>query len=164
MMDWLLNLDPKVAELFKLTSSTMLTVAGLVVSVVALNFSYRNSRGWKPLLIIKSRLYTELHEPALSVFVDFEVWNRRKYPIIIRKLRVMGGDLKFIDVMKTKDGEAKLGWFVTMAGTRVLKFEDTAVQPAAVRHADTRYGKSVRPALFRRPLSKSPRLLCWERC
>jgi hypothetical protein len=60
-------------------------VASVIVAVVALAFNYRQNRGWKPVILV---LQCGFDQPFASI--EFEVWNRRKYPVVILIL-AMGG-------------------------------------------------------------------------
>lgn len=65
------------------------TVAGLCVSVASLVFGYRNNFGWKPLAIVLSHGSEGTNKPELiNVTLRFEVWNRRKYPIALRAIKI----------------------------------------------------------------------------
>lgn len=74
----------------ELISSASLTVMGLTVSVVAAVFTYRNNFGWAPLALITSiGLSSGRKYPGkYNATVDIEVWNRRKYPIIVRCISI----------------------------------------------------------------------------
>lgn len=66
---------------------------GLTVSVVAAIFTYRNNFGWSPLALITSIGMTAKADGAkkYTALVDVEIWNRRKYPILVRHM-VVGFD------------------------------------------------------------------------
>ena len=64
-----------------------LTVASLVVAGVSLYLTYRQSVGWSPILLLPRyglNFNRDLEPGEWIVYFDIEIWNRRKYPLIIR--------------------------------------------------------------------------------
>lgn len=84
-----------------------LTVGTFTVSLLSLMFSFRQQMGWKPIVVFKSYGIKggniNFDSPnilgangRLYCSVEFEIWNRRKYPIVINVVDVsFSGD--FID-------------------------------------------------------------------
>jgi hypothetical protein len=80
-----------------------LTAASLVVATVSLFLAYWQHVGWAPLLLmVRNGLRTAKEESAdhYTAQVQFEIWNRRRYPLIIRRIDVMFTALKFGERLK----------------------------------------------------------------
>lgn len=68
-------------------------LSSVVVAWVALRLNYRNNFGWNPALVVTERgvgAYGEAKDRFINViaYANFEVWNRRKYPIVIRAVKI----------------------------------------------------------------------------
>jgi hypothetical protein len=89
-------------------ASTALTVASLIVAVVALRFSYRSNHGWPPIIFITSQGLSHTDDGGDKITIGFEVWNRRKYPIVIRGCGVSFANIAVaaMDDWITFEGEA----------------------------------------------------------
>lgn len=74
----------------QLIAYVMLTIASVTVAAVSAFLAYRSNYGWNPLLLVVTRgLRGEQGPPELwAATITFEVWNRRKYPIVIREVLV----------------------------------------------------------------------------
>ncbi len=101
-------------------SSTALTAMSVTVGVVAAVIGYRNSNGWRPLLVVTGQSLIPMKRPdGISVWTEFEVWNRRKYPVVVRQMFVRFDEVKLTEVIlananEEKDGEEeKDNWHVT---------------------------------------------------
>jgi hypothetical protein len=82
------------APAFQLIASTALTVCSLIVAALAALFTYRNNFGWAPIVLVTEKTIKEdVREKAVGVpvtlLVQLQVWNRRKYPI--QTVRVLLG-------------------------------------------------------------------------
>jgi hypothetical protein len=75
-------------------ASTALTVASLIVAVVALRFSYRSNHGWAPIIYIIRQGLSHMGNGEEKLTIQFEVWNRRKYPIVINACGVSFANTK----------------------------------------------------------------------
>jgi hypothetical protein len=80
--EWLLGIDPKLITLMQIGMSTLLSAAGFFLAVVVMYFGYRNNFGWKPSVMILRRWDGSTEGDEKHAGVEFEVWNRQKYPII----------------------------------------------------------------------------------
>lgn len=93
---------------------TTLTAASLTVAVVSLFLAYWQHVGWMPLiLIVESHIKLadiDGDKPPQYYFIalNFEVWNRRKYPIAIRDIRMDSTSFRFRRVIK--DEKFEEGW------------------------------------------------------
>jgi len=74
-----------------------LTVTGLTVAVVSLVFLYRQNFGWKPIVLVVSKgLRGKGGEDTVLLIFEFEAWNRRNYPIVIRRASLDFENIKFL--------------------------------------------------------------------
>lgn len=79
----------KYAPLFQIVAYTSLTLSTIIVGVAALIFTYRNNFGWKPLCIVLSHgAGTPPSRQYIDATLHFEIWNRHKYPIALRELKI----------------------------------------------------------------------------
>lgn len=97
MVEWL--------PIAQFVASTALTGMSVTVAIVAAVFGYRNLNGWKPVLLSSGAWMGELKEPGMYVATIFEVWNRRKYAIMVRGITVDFGKLKSTKFVHVTTGE-----------------------------------------------------------
>lgn len=112
-------------------SSTALTLASIAVGLIALNVGYRNNFGWKPILLVKSYGIGSGHDWT-EVHCIFEVWNRRKYPLVVREMQVSFGDLKVDREARGAAAEGEL-WWATKEGT-LITHKSVSIEPT--RHQE----------------------------
>ena len=86
----------------QLIAFTVLTAANVTVAAVAATFSYYQNYGLKPVILILSQGFGE--EDA---YIDFEVWNRRKYPIVVH-----GVEIRFGNVTIEQAGKMITPWYI----------------------------------------------------
>src|SRR5262245_51602685 len=66
------------------------TVGSSVLAIVALVFSYRQNVGWRPVAFTRDAVVSDFSENQPAIFrVTIEVWNRRKYPLLLERIDVM---------------------------------------------------------------------------
>ena len=82
--------------IIQLIAYVSLTLASVIVASVSLFFAFRQNFGWKPILLITGHGWAGRGEYPDHYFatIDFEFWNRRKYPIVIRGTKVFFKDIK----------------------------------------------------------------------
>lgn len=126
-MEWILSLDPRLVTVAQFVSQSLFATMSAVVTLVALNIGYRNNFGWKPIILSRQPYMADLKKgPGMGAGVSFEVWNRQKYPIVLRQMRVTFGELKLVEAL----GQAKdNGWLVTAGGKIVHRYEQTQLEP-----------------------------------
>lgn len=90
-MDTLLGLDPKLITLLQIGVSTLLSLAGFFVGAVALFVSYRNNFGWEPVVWAHKR-WDGSDGSDVWAGAEFEIWNRRKYSIVVRVVEIDFGN------------------------------------------------------------------------
>jgi len=80
----------------QLIASLLFGLMSLSVACIALWVAYRNNFGWKPLVLLMS--YGIGGGGALGnvVTCSFEIWNRRKYPVVLREMQVSWGDTRIV--------------------------------------------------------------------
>jgi hypothetical protein len=76
-------------------ASTALTVASTIVAIVAATFSYRQNYGWKPVVLVLAHGFDN------NAWIDFELWNRRKYPVVVHGVEIKFGNLSLDHSGKT---------------------------------------------------------------
>ena len=114
---WLLKNDDGV----RLASSILFGFGSLVLSLIAINFSYRNSFGWKPLiLLISYRKASQLGKHVLRC--RFEIWNRRRHPVVLKEIQVSFGKTR----LESEDGFMPDNWSPTARGNLGLRFPNGA--------------------------------------
>jgi hypothetical protein len=95
-------------SIFQIIAS-LATGISLTVAGVSLYFAYRHNRGWKPAIVVVERAQFAGAQTALVVI--FEVWNRHKYPIIIKEVDVQFERFAFVNPPQDED-ENSVGWFL----------------------------------------------------
>jgi hypothetical protein len=89
-------------SVLQLIAYVALTIASVTITAVSATFGYRQNFGWKPLLLVTGHsLSGEGNKDTHGAIIDFEFWNRRKYPIVIRSIIVQ---FKNIDLIKGPHG------------------------------------------------------------
>jgi hypothetical protein len=90
--------------LMQWASTTILAFSSLTVAVVAVTFGYRNLRGWQPfILVTRQGGATDSQDKDRNLVLSFEIWNRRKYPIILQAIHISFGN-------KVLEGSANWTW------------------------------------------------------
>jgi hypothetical protein len=92
-------------------ASTALTLARVTIALVAALFAYRQNYGWKPAILVLSKGFGPDANGVHIAYVDFEVWNRRKYPIVIHGVEIKFGSLK-LDHRWEKHEWTKSDWWI----------------------------------------------------
>lgn len=91
------------APLFQLAAYTSLTFSTVIVGVTALIFTYRNNFGWKPIVLVTSHgVGSGMDDEHFDVALKYEVWNRRKYPIVLRSMTVRFKTISVVSGMSTR--------------------------------------------------------------
>jgi len=95
----------------QLAASASLTLMGLTVSIVAAVFTYRNNFGWPPLVLITSIGLSSGggENRKYNALVGVEIWNRRKYPLIVRGVSASIEGLELIDDHTRED---RIEWYI----------------------------------------------------
>jgi hypothetical protein len=80
----------KMVPLLQVVTNATLTLVGICIAVASLIVAYRNNFGWGPFVLVRRQRTEVTYNEGLKrvASLEFEVWNRRKYPIIIRKARM----------------------------------------------------------------------------
>jgi hypothetical protein len=76
----------------QLIAYSALTCASVIVATVSVVLAYRQNFGWPPIVLVRMFVINYSEQPY-EFTMEFEVWNRRKYPIVIQ-----GQDLRFRNV------------------------------------------------------------------
>jgi hypothetical protein len=107
-------------QIAQLIAYVVLTLAGVIVA-------YRSNFGWKPLALVTSHgLRGGGGEPDVYyAIIRFEVWNRRKYPVVIRSMYVHFRTLKLLH----RTHERVAGWVVF--DDNVYYPDETVLAPSA---------------------------------
>ncbi len=67
----------------QLIAYSALTCASVIVASVSLIFGYHQNFGWKPILFPTSIEIGHVGDNKYRLNIEFKVWNRRKYPIVV---------------------------------------------------------------------------------
>lgn len=125
MSDWFASNVP-VAQFL---SSTVFAIASGTIAYVAVRIGYRNAMGWKPVILANDPSMGELREPGgVFVGVYFEVWNRQKYPIVIRQMRVRLPGLHLLKTLPKMTPEDD-GWLVTGGNSLLQRYGEITLDP-----------------------------------
>ena len=100
-------------------SSIFLGVAGFALAIVTAYWSYRNNFGWEPIVILGrlglqgtyvidqlGNINPPNGQPRYQVRISIEVWNRRKYPVVVRKMVLVASRLDIVQEVGPVEG----GW------------------------------------------------------
>lgn len=111
-------------EMMQWISSTALTAASVVVSAAALTIAYRKNRGWKPVLVVTGRNQNDTQNAnRYTGGFDFEVWNRRPYPINVYYAELVPGN------PVQGDEDAPQGWALWHG--KLIFHGDVRIEPNA---------------------------------
>ena len=114
-----------------------LTAVNLVVAGSALFLSYRQSLGWKPIaFILSTGMISGPDDPGVyRGTIQIEVWNRRKYPIVIRGAEITVSSLKLLEPL-THRGK-RPPW--SRLGRSLLHRSDVVLEPNSKHNIDVEY-------------------------
>lgn len=96
------------APWLEIIASSIWACAGIILALVSLNFSYRQNRGWKPILLLQS--YGDGSSDDRKYYVvdiNFEFWNRRKHPVAVANVEIL---FSRIQLDQTVQGFDYGGW------------------------------------------------------
>jgi hypothetical protein len=132
---------PHDTQTLQLTAYVALTLSSIIVATTSLFIAYRQNFGWKPIIFPSSCGGGGAGKHGYTVSIDFEVWNRKKYPIAIRRVSV-----EYEKQVMHRYNEAALsqGWHIE--GEHMLVFD---------QHETLDPGKSRQYAL-EAPIEKAP--------
>lgn len=105
-------------------------VASAAVTFAALVVAYGQAIGWKPLLVVKRWGLLELRD-GIGSTTAFEVWNRRRYPIVVRRMKVDYNRVKMSELRDVTKGEKDPNWTV-MSG-ELHHWDEYVIDPGAHR-------------------------------
>jgi len=121
---------PLWVSLTQIGASILLGVSAFVVAVLGLNWSYRNNFGWKPIaLITSSGEQWKKGSGDHYAFIHLEVWNRFKYPITIRQMRISTFNLPVRRVLEFAPGGK---WYINT--NEVRHYGDHVIPPNSLMH------------------------------
>lgn len=82
--------------ILQLIAYCALTLASVIVAIVSAVFGYRSNYGWHPLLIVTNHGFSGVGGSKVhNAQITFELWNRRKYPIVLVFATVEFANMKF---------------------------------------------------------------------
>jgi hypothetical protein len=95
-------IEPATVALLQLVSSSVLALTTAIIAGTALSLNYRQNYGWKPVVLVGNlsnswdwpdmddeRWAKEPHaEDRRQFSIEFEVWNRRKYPVSVKGMTI----------------------------------------------------------------------------
>lgn len=83
--------DPTWLQIAQFIAYVALTLTGVTVAAASLFISYRNNFGWKPVLFMSGKgIKGDSADDGgrMYALMDFEFWNRRTYPLVLRGVAV----------------------------------------------------------------------------
>jgi hypothetical protein len=108
-------MDPALAQwipLLQIITNATLTLVGICIAVASLVIAYRNNFGWKPIALVGEYGISGVGGDTknYTALMDLEIWNRRKYPVSIRSIRLSFTDLE----IKRPDAASTRGkdWYI----------------------------------------------------
>lgn len=117
------------APLFQMVAYTSLTLSTVIVGVTALIFSYRNNFGWKPIVLVTSHgVGSGMDDAHYDVALKYEVWNRRKYPIVLRSMTVRFNVISVVAGMSTRLPSP--GWEIPRSKSELFYREEKSLGPS----------------------------------
>jgi hypothetical protein len=115
----------------QLIASVLTAVASVIVAIVSLRFTYRQNYGWRPIVLVTSHGLSGVggEQNRHLAVLKFEIWNRRKYPIVVRAIYIHFRDLVIQD---DRPGDSRLdlssGWRVHRERT-AFQSEPFSIEP-----------------------------------
>lgn len=89
-------MDPVAIQLAQLVAYSMLTLSSILVASVSLMFGYRQNFGWKPIALVTSHGFSGGKvDGYYGATLDIEIWNRRRYPVVVRHIEVKSQVIEF---------------------------------------------------------------------
>ena len=91
-------INPDLLDVMQFIAYVTLTITGITVAIVSLRHSFRSNFGWQPIILsvthgLKSKEAAAQEE--IEIFVSYEIWNRRTYPVVLRSIAVTSSRLEF---------------------------------------------------------------------
>ena len=113
----------------QIVSSLVFSVASACLAILALWVAYRNNFGWAPIVLVL-RKSASMEGDDRSIGAVFEVWNRRKYPIVVRQLDVHFNSVRVVESVQVEGSTDKLTWQVSRDGG-MFSLPDVVLGPSA---------------------------------
>jgi hypothetical protein len=119
---------PNDTQTLQLTAYVALTLSSIIVASSSLFIAYRQNFGWRP-IVFASSYGGGGGKFGYTVSIDFEFWNRKKYPVAVRFVSVTY-EKQVMD--RYVQGVLSDGW--TIEGEHRLIFQKhETVDPAKTR-------------------------------
>lgn len=97
-------------------ATLLLGMAGVALATVGAIFTYQNNFGWPPIVFILLSGRGSQTPGGAWVSAEFEIWNRRKYSILVRRVRVDFGMDRIVRVddalIKPQFRDDRFAWLV----------------------------------------------------
>jgi hypothetical protein len=137
-------MDPELAQwipLVQIATNATLTLVAICIAVASLIVAYRNNFGWKPIAILpyqgtqSKRLTGDFSTHSFRDLFDntavlpIELWNRRKYPVVVRYIQVDVKDKVAFEIVPPIPGN-KEGWYISSERASMLE-HSTTVAPSS---------------------------------
>ena len=116
----------------QLISSAALTAMSLTVGIVAAIFTYRNNFGWKPIGLVTGIGLSGIggNTKNFNAHVKFEIWNRRKYPIVVRYINA---EFECLDLDRSDKADPNAKWHM-YRNSMILHEEQTIAPQSHEKH------------------------------
>jgi hypothetical protein len=97
----------------QLIAYTSLTIASITVAGVSAFFAYRQNFGWSPVILILYRgIERDSDDSNEVVYLEFEFWNRRKYPVAVDGIEITFGKMIIGEIPETASEVSPGEWYV----------------------------------------------------
>lgn len=116
------------APVAQVVAYVILTLASVVVASVQFALARRQNYGWRPVLFLRYSEHVTIHPGDVPyVSFGFEVWNRRRYPILVRDVFVSTENMSFHGVPP----DQPIGNFWQLGNKTLVASDEFVIEPAS---------------------------------
>jgi hypothetical protein len=112
----------------QLIASSVFACAGAVIAATAAVVSYRNNFGWPPVALFLKYVWGGDSEfPGyIPIEVRFEFWNRQKYPLALREIKIFLGNVEL--ATDCKEVPVSEDWAVIQKGVLLYTASEQSLE------------------------------------
>jgi hypothetical protein len=126
-------------------ASTALTLASVTIAFVAATFGYRQNYGWKPVILVLSHGFSggPSEKDDYIAHINFEFWNRRKYPVVVHFVEIKFGNLILGTIPEQSASGEPASWYIFHS--KLIQREHIRLDPAShhIFYAKTPFKKQT---------------------